>query len=328
MREEAVVGGAQASCLTYVAPGQVELRPAPLRLGGGDDLVVLQAQHSGISRGTERLVFNGKVPPSEHERMRGPFQHGDFPFPVGYGYSWVGHIHGEDGKSYFGLFPHQDHVEVPREALTALPEGLDPRRAVLTANMETALNIAWDSGAGPGDRISVVGGGVLGLLVAGVVSDIAGTDVEIVDIDGGRETVAQALGAGFATPDRAAADRDVVIHTSASEAGLATALSLAGTEATVVEASWFGAATPSVPLGGAFHSRRLVLKSSQVGMVSPSRRVRWSYKRRLEMAMRLLLDDKYDRLITGDVAFVDLPQRIGDILDPKADGLATAVSYL
>lgn len=316
--------------LTYVAPGRAELRDwqANVDPGGRRDTMSLDAVWSGISRGTERLVFQGRVPESEHRRMRAPFQQGDFPFPVAYGYSWVGRAEEGGGAChYFGLFPHRERVVAPVDALLPLPKGLPPRRAVLGANMETALNVAWDSGAGPGDRIAIVGGGVLGLLVAGLLANLPGSEVVVVDIDESRRSVAERLGADFALPGNASGERDMVIHTSASETGIETALALAGTEAVVVEASWYGPARPSVPFGEAFHSKRLTLRSSQVGMVSTSRRVRWDHRRRLAMALRLLADDKYDALITGEVAFEALPEKIGTILDPAATGLATAVAY-
>lgn len=322
----------QARCLTYVAPGRVEIRPVDAALPGasGDAVVAARALWSGISRGTERLVFDGQVPESEHERMRAPYQHGSFPFPVGYGYAWVGIVETGDlaGRACFGLFPHQDRVAAPAEALVPLPEGLDPRRAVLGANMETALNIAWDSGAGPADRIAVVGGGVVGLLTASILAGIPGTAVTVIDIEEKRAPVARAMGAGFALPEEGPPDCDVVIHASASEAGLQTALGLAGLEATVIEASWYGTKAPAIPLGGAFHSKRLTLRSSQVGMVPPSRRPRWSHRRRMEAALRLLADPRYDALITDEIPFEKLPETIGDILVPGADGLAAAVSYL
>lgn len=322
----------QARCLTYVAPGKAEIREVDATLPGasGDTAVAARALWTSISRGTERLVFNGQVPESEHERMRAPFQHGSFPFPIGYGYAWVGIAEAGDlaGKTCFGLFPHQDRVVAPAEALIALPEGLDPRRAVLGANMETALNITWDSGAGPADRVAVVGGGVVGLLTASILAGIPGTEVTVVDIEAKRAPVARAMGVGFALPEDGSRDCDVVIHASASEAGLQTALGLAGMEATVVEASWYGTKTPAVPLGGAFHSMRLTLRSSQVGMIPPSRRPRWSHRRRMEAALRLLADPRYDALITDEIPFETLPEIIGDILAPGADGLAVAVSYL
>jgi threonine dehydrogenase-like Zn-dependent dehydrogenase len=318
----------KARCLTYVAPGKAEIVAVQRSIGDAalDEGLHLTAVWSGVSRGTERLVFNGHVPESEFERMRAPFQHGAFPFPVGYGYAWVGQDE-QDGRHYFGLFPHQDMVIAPADALVPLPDGLDPRRAVLGANMETALNIVWDAGAGPGDRITVVGGGVLGLLVAGLVAGIPGTSVTVVDLDQSRAEVAEKFGARFALPEDAPGGRDIVIHTSASEAGIETALSLAGMEAVVVEASWYGDARPRLPLGGAFHSRRLTLKSSQVGMVSAGRRARFTHRRRLQTALGLLLDDKYDALITGEVGFLELPSELPRILGPAAGGLATVVAY-
>lgn len=318
----------EARCLVYTEPGKAEIKNVSAFLGAGGERLKLKALWSGISRGTERLVANGNVPEGEYARMRAPFQHGDFPFPVGYGYSWVGSSDDGNDTCWFGLFPHQDSVCAAKTSLIRLPEGLSAHRAVLGANMETALNVCWDAGVGPCDDIAVVGGGVLGLLVAGIASDIPGTRVTVVDVNGRRGSFARDLGAEFALPEDARGGRDLVIHTSASQAGLETALRLAGKEATVVEASWFGTREPSLPLGAAFHSRRLTLKSSQVGMVSPLKRPRWDHARRLEAALSLLRNDKYDALITGEVRFEDLPQSIHGILAPEADGLATAVSYL
>lgn len=321
----------ETRCLTYVAKGEAEIRPMPKAVGNaaeGAATVQLRALWSGISRGTERLVFNGQVPESEHRRMRGPFQHGDFPFPVGYGYSWVGTSHDDDPQTFFGLFPHQEQVLAPQSAVVPLPAGLDPRRAVLAANMETALNVIWDGMVGPGDRVAIIGGGVLGLLVAGILADMPATTVTVVDLKSDRAEIVEKLGARFALPSAAPDEQDVVVHTSASEAGLATALNLAGSEGLIVEASWFGALSPRVPLGGAFHSKRLTLRSSQVGAVNPMRRPRFPLRRRLAAALHLLLNPKYEALITNEVAFADLPARISGILDAEADGLATAVSYV
>ncbi|MGF1625282.1 MAG: zinc-binding alcohol dehydrogenase, partial [Alphaproteobacteria bacterium] len=291
-----------AMALTYVAVGEAELRPLELP-DQADGLVDVETSYSALSRGTERLVYAGAVPASEHERMRAPFQHGDFPFPVVYGYAAVGVVRAGPpallGRNVFALSPHQDRARLPADAVVPLPDGLDPRRAPLAANLETALNVTWDAGIGPGDRIAIVGGGVLGLMVAAIAAAIPGTAVTVVDIRADRAEPASALGAGFALPDDAPGDQDCVIHTSASEAGLATALGLAGLEAIVVEASWFGRATPQVALGGAFHSRRLVLKASQVGAVPSARRARWTRRRRLEAALALLCDPRFDRLITG-----------------------------
>ena len=323
-----------SSALWYVAPGEAELRTAPLPpLAPGE--ARLSMLWSGLSRGTERLVFSGRVPASEYERMRAPMQEGDFPFPVKYGYCAVALVEqGPDewlGEKVFCLHPHQDAFNAPVERLTVLPAGLPARRATLAANMETALNALWDAGAGPGDRIVVVGAGLVGLLVACLAARIPGADVTVVDVDPDRQPVAELFGAAFVTPAEfhAArhADADIVFHASASPAGLALALSAGGLEARIVELSWYGEGVTATPLGGAFHSRRLHLVSSQVGQVAPSRRPRWNYARRLGKALELLADDRLDALISTEVAFADLPAALPDLLAPGAKGLATAVRY-
>ena len=300
-----------AFALWCMAPDRVEIRPG--QIGEG---VLVKTLFSGISRGTERLVAAGRVPVSEHARMRGPGMEGDFPFPVKYGYCSVGHVTEGNlaGRAVFALFPHQDKYRLPETALTPLPDNLPPARAVMAANMETALTILWDSGAGAGDRIAVIGAGVVGALVATLAAGLPGAEVTLVDINPDRAALAAALELDFALPDAAPQDCDVVIHTSASEAGLTLALSLAGQEATVVEASWHGDTPISVPLGGAFHSRRLRLVSSQVGHVPASRLPRWTYGRRLAKALDLLCDPRLDALISGETDFADLPAAYAGIL--------------
>jgi threonine dehydrogenase-like Zn-dependent dehydrogenase len=289
---------------------------------------------SGISRGTERLIFRGQVPPSEYDRMRAPLQEGAFPYPVKYGYCAVGRIEDADdlslkGRIAFCLAPHQTCISVPAAMVALLPDGLPPRRAALAANMETALNAVWDSAAGPGDRIYVIGAGLLGLFVGYLCAGLPGAEVIIIDRDATRQRQAQALGLQFATPEELAApqDGDVVFHASASAAGLSTALGAAGLEAKLIELSWYGIAEIAAPLGGAFHSQRLQLISSQVGQVSASHRPRWTYARRLAKALDLLRDDRLDVLITEEVAFDDLPTRLPQLLGPEAAGLATVVRY-
>lgn len=287
--------------------------------------------YSGVSRGTERLVFEGRIPESEYARMRAPFQEGDFPYPVSYGYSAVGRVEEGPaemiGRPAFCLFPHQDIFEVPSSSLSLLPEGLPPKRAVLAANMETALNAVWDSGVGPGDRVAIVGAGILGGLIAGLVGDIPGAEVSLVDIDGERAALAAHMNVRFREPENAPSDCDVVFHSSSSGTGAVTSLACGGLESRIIEVSWFGDVSPALPLGGAFHAKRLIYQSSQVGQVSPTRRARWSYARRMAKALDLLRNEKYDALVTGEVAFDDLPAMLPSILAPDAPGLATAVKY-
>jgi threonine dehydrogenase-like Zn-dependent dehydrogenase len=322
--------GEVVEALWYTGPGRAEIRQEPsadLRPGE----VRIDALYGGVSRGTERLVFTGAVPASEYERMRAPFMAGGFPFPVKYGYATVGRVAaGPDalvGRTAFALYPHQTAFTVPADRITLLPADVPPSRAVLAANMETALNALWDARPGPADRIAVVGAGVIGCLCAWLAAKLPGADVTLIDIDERRAAVAAALGAKFALPDAAPEDCDLVIHASASAAGLATALRLAGVEATVLELSWHGAGDVAVPLGGAFHSRRLRLISSQVGQVSPSRRPRWSHGRRLAAALGLLADPALDALLAPAVAFHDLPAALPRILTGPDGVLCQLIRY-
>jgi threonine dehydrogenase-like Zn-dependent dehydrogenase len=292
------------------------------------DGVLVETLFTGISRGTERLVFEGRVPVTEALRMEAPAQEGAFPFPVKYGYCAVGQVVEGDlaGRQVFALHPHQESFRLPAEMLHPLPEGVPPERAVLAANMETALNILWDSGASAGDRIAVIGTGVIGALTGYLAAQLPGVEVTLVDVNARRAEVARRLGCSFALPDDAPGDCDVVIHTSATQAGLTRALECAGQEATVVEASWFGAGLIGVPLGEAFHSRRLRLVGSQVGGVPATRVPRWSFQRRISTALRLLGDPVLDGLVSGETAFDDLPTHYGAILaDP--DTLCHRVRY-
>ncbi|MGY9047184.1 hypothetical protein P775_24185 [Puniceibacterium antarcticum] len=275
---------------------------------------------SGISRGTERLVFEGRVPEGEYQTMRAPFQDGDFPFPVKYGYAAVGRVQGGPctGEVIFALFPHQARFALPPEAAIPVPAAVQPERAVLGANMETALNIVWDAGIQPGDRVAVVGCGVVGALVGYLATRIPGTEVCLSDIDPARRPLAETLGCAFALPGQAPQEADVVIHASASSAGLATAIALAGLEATIVEASWYGTGLTEAPLGGRFHQRRLRLIGSQVGRIPPGHAARWTYRRRLQKALSMLADPVLDALISGETPFDELAPRYGAILQDPA----------
>jgi hypothetical protein len=322
--------GEDAEALWYVAPGRAEMRretiPAP---GPGE--VSVRALHGALSRGTERLVLAGRVPPGEYARMRGPNMGGDFPFPVKYGYATVGDVEAGPanlvGRTVFSLHPHQSRFNLPVSAVTLVPEGVPARRAVLAANMETALNATWDASPGPSGRIAVIGAGVVGVLVAWLCGRMPKTQVTLVDLLPSRAALAKRLGVNFAPPPEAPRDCDFVFHTSASAAGLATALALAGEEASIIELSWYGAGDVPVPLGGAFHSRRLRLISSQVGKVAPSRRAEFTSARRLAAAIELLADPVLDALLAPAVKFRDLPQQLARLLAPETDVLCPVIDY-
>ena len=316
--------------LWYVGAGRAEIRTEPLAEPGPGEIRV-RALYSAVSRGTERLVLAGRVPPSEFERMRAPFMAGSFPFPVKYGYATVGRVEcgppGLQGRLVFALHPHQSVFNIPAEAVVPIPDRVPPSRAVLAANMETALNAVWDARPAAADRVAVVGAGVVGSLVAWLCGQLPGAEVTLVDIVPSRGELARALGVSFALPNAAPGECDLVVHASATAAGLAVALGLAGEEATVLEMSWYGADEVSVPLGGAFHSRRLKLLSSQVGRIAPSHRPRWTFGRRLAAALDLLADKRLDALLAPAIDFHELPARLPDILAPRGGVLCQVVTY-
>jgi NADPH:quinone reductase-like Zn-dependent oxidoreductase len=319
----------EAQTLWTVSAGQLGLKSGQLgQLAPGH--LRCRALYSAVSRGTESLVFSGKVPESEWQRMRAPLQRGDFPFPVAYGYQMVAEVlEGPlaSGTRIFALHPHQDIFDLPAAFANILPAALPSRRAVLAANMETALNALWDSGAGPGDRIGVVGGGVVGLLVAFLAAGLPGAEVTLVDTDPSRDALATEFGAQFARAGQILpADCDVVFHCSASAAGLETCFGMAGLESSIIELSWYGDGTVPAALGGAFHARRLRLTASQVGHVSPSRRPRWDYARRIAKALHLLMDDRCDALLESDIPFRETPERLPRIL-AKPGALAQVIRY-
>ena len=305
-----------------VAAGQGALRDEVLPAPNPDQLLI-RALASGVSRGTEALVFAGRVPPNQYEAMRGPLMEGAFPFPVKYGYCAVGLT--QDDRRVFVLHPHQDRFLAPKAMCIPVPDAIPTPRAVMAANMETALNIVWDAAPLAGERIMVIGAGVVGLLTASLLARFPGVSVTVVDIDPSRAELAQRFGCAFAEPAAAPAEQELIVHASASEAGLRLALDRAAFEARIVEASWFGDRAPSVPLGEAFHARRLRIVASQVGAVATAMRGRRGYADRMGLALALLADPAYDALLEGPTRFADLPVAMPGIL--ALGGLCHVIVY-
>ncbi|MER7485685.1 zinc-binding alcohol dehydrogenase [Streptomyces sp. NPDC126497] len=311
------------------SPGRGVIREVGLPAPGADGVLV-RSLYSGVSRGTETLVFRGGVPESQHAVMRAPFQEGDFPAPVKYGYLNVGVVEeGPEalvGRTVFCLYPHQTRYVVPAHAVTPVPDGVPAGRAVLAGTVETAVNALWDAAPLVGDRIAVVGGGMVGCSVAALLARFPGVRVQLVDTDPTRARTAAALGVGFAPPEEALGECDLVVHASATEQGLGRALELLRAEGTVVELSWYGDRKVSLPLGEAFHSRRLTVRGSQVGTVSPARAHR-GYADRLALALDLLADPALDALVTGESAFEDLPDVMPRLASGEIPALCHRVRY-
>ena len=320
--------GFSADALIYTAPGEVQVNRVPLDPAG----VLVRTRFSGISRGTERLIFNGLVPPGEYQRMRAPLQVGDFPFPVRYGYAAVGTVEAgpEDllGRQVFCLHPHQTLFRADPGMLVPLPDDVPPERAILAANAETALNAIWDADVHPGCRCLIVGAGLLGWLIAALLSRRSDLSPRITDIRPETGVKADDFSVRFLKPD--AVERqayDVIFHTSASAGGLQTAIDAACFEGRVIELSWYGDRPVSVDLGGNFHANRVSIISSQVGSVARRRRASHRYRDRLEQAIAALSDPRLDALITEEVPFFDLPDALPRLLATDAPGIATRVVY-
>jgi 2-desacetyl-2-hydroxyethyl bacteriochlorophyllide A dehydrogenase len=294
-----------------VGPGEGAIRHERLQPPGPDEVLV-RTRFSSVSRGSESLVAAGRVPTSQHAAMRCPFQVGSFPFPVKYGYATVGIVEAGPaalvGCHVFCLHPHQTRFVVPSAAVHPLPEALPPRRAVLTANLETALNAVWDAALLPGERILVIGAGVVGCLIARLAVQLPGAEVTLIDRDPAKGRIAEALGVPFRTSVGEGEPADCVVNASAAPAALAAGLAIAGREARIVEVSWYGDRPVPLPLGEAFHSRRLRLVSSQVGDIAPAMRPRFDHRRRLAKVMDILVaDDRLEALLDGETPFAELP---------------------
>jgi threonine dehydrogenase-like Zn-dependent dehydrogenase len=312
------------------APGRGEIRPVSLCDVGQDDVMV-RTLRSGVSRGTETLVFRGGVPPAQYSVMRAPFQEGDFPGPVKYGYLNVGAVEQGPaqlcGRTVFCLYPHQTAYVVPARAVTIVPEDVPPSRAVLAGTVETAVNALWDAAPLIGDGVAVVGAGMVGCCVARLLSRFPAMHVTLVDVDGARAEVASALGVEFALPDEAADGRDLVVHASATSAGLQRSLDLLAPEGTVIDLSWYGDGEVRLSLGGAFHSSRLAIRASQVGTLSPARSGRRTTADRLALALELLRDPAFDALITGESRFRELPDVMARLAAGSLPALCHTITY-
>jgi threonine dehydrogenase-like Zn-dependent dehydrogenase len=311
-------------------PGFGEIRPVTLPEPATGD-VVIRTVRTGVSRGTETLVFRGGVPPGQYASMRAPFQEGDFPGPVKYGYLNVGNVEQGPrelrGRTVFCLYPHQTAYVVPASAVTVVPEGVPPARAVLAGTVETAVNALWDAPPLLGDRVTVIGAGMVGCCVARLLSRFPALQVTLVDVDPGRAAVAAALGVDFALPSDAADGRDLVVHTSATSAGLQRSLDLLAPEGTVIDLSWYGDIEVRLSLGGAFHSSRLALRASQVGTLSPARSGRRTTADRLALALDLLRDPAFDALVSGQSRFGELPDVMSRLAGGSLPALCHTITY-
>ncbi|MEP1443670.1 MAG: zinc-binding alcohol dehydrogenase [Hyphomicrobiales bacterium] len=324
----------QTRALFYEKAGLGTLKTVKLPALAANEILV-DSLYSGISRGTESIVFNGKIPKSEWQAMRCPHQNGDFSFPIAYGYAVVGKVIAIGsgitklfaGETVFVLHPHQENIIIAEDMARPIPENVPANRAVLSANMETALNAVWDANLEAHHKVSVVGGGVVGLLTAYVAAQDSSTPVTLIDINPNKQKIAEKLGLNFALPKNAKDGQDVVFHTSANGAGLQTAINLLAFEGQVIEMSWYGDKPVQLSLGGPFHSKRLKIVSSQVGHIAPPKRATHGYAERMAEAMQLLVDPALDHLLEEAITFNALPDALPDIFSSDSETLCQLIKY-
>jgi threonine dehydrogenase-like Zn-dependent dehydrogenase len=319
-----------ARALWVCEPGVAEIRAVDVPHPGADEVLV-RTVRTGVSRGTETLVLRGRVPLDRAREMRAPFQEGDLPGPVKYGYLNVGRVEVGPpdllGRTVFCLYPHQTAYVAPASAVLPVPDDVPASRAVLAGTVETAVNALWDAAPLVGDRVTVVGGGMVGLCVARLLVGVPGTAVTVVDVVPGRRTVIESLGARYASPSDAPGGQDLVVHASASAAGLQLSLELLAADASVLDLSWYGDAEVTLRLGGSFHSRRLAIRASQVGSVAGARRDTRTTTDRLRLALELLRDPAFDLLLTGSSPFADLPEVLRGLADGSLPALCHTITY-
>lgn len=291
---------------------------------------LIKTLFTAISPGTEYLVYSGGVPKKLYVEMRCPYMGGDFSFPIKYGYSLVGQVldgpTSLKGKLIHTLHPHQDYARISAEDVYVIPDGISPQRATLASNMETALNAIWDSGVNIGDKVLIVGFGIIGSLIARILSFIPQVEVDVLDVQPAKITLIEQLGFSIYKEEKEK-KYDLAFHTSGSGPGLQTSINNVGLEGKIIETSWYGDKEVNLCLGETFHSQRKLIISSQVSHLPACKSARWDYKRRKEVVFQLLLHPEFDAHITHTIAFHNLPKLFQSLKKNRCQELSYLVYY-
>jgi NADPH:quinone reductase-like Zn-dependent oxidoreductase len=296
----------KAKELWFNSPGKVGFKLVNVDDPKNDEVLV-KAVCSLISSGTERLVSGGNIPAKIYDQMKVPYMQGDFSFPFTYGYSLVGEIFkgkkSLPGKYVHLLHPHKEIALVKMNDVYILPEGFNLQTATLASNMETAVNAVWDSGVSIGDKVIIVGFGIIGALIAGVLKSMKHIHISIHESNPERASIARKL--GFEVPGEIQNNYfDIAFNTSASEHGLQVCIDSVGFEGKVTELSWYGEGKVNINLGGDFHSMRKVIIASQVSSIPAQMTGRWDFSRRKKLVFEILKDDYYSLLPMLDLPFL------------------------
>jgi 2-desacetyl-2-hydroxyethyl bacteriochlorophyllide A dehydrogenase len=296
--------------LYFTAPHTIDVREEPLpALAAGQ--VLAQTLCSAISPGTEMLVYRGQVPTEMAVDETIAALGGQFRFPLKYGYSAVGRVlelgPGVDsawqGRTVFAFNPHESHVIADIAQLFPLPDDVDAETALFLPNMETAVNFLLDGAPLIGERVAVLGQGVVGLLTTALLARCPLANLTTFDHYPLRRETSLALGAHVSlSPESSPAlQADLTYELSGSPAALDAAIALTGFDGRIVVGSWYGQKRAALDLGGRFHRSRIRLISSQVSTLTPALSGRWDKARRLQVAWAMLRAVRPGRLITHRV---------------------------
>jgi hypothetical protein len=314
-----------------VSPSQGQIRDTPM-MSLSKDTLSLETLFTGISPGTERLVGMGKVPEECWEKMRCLYMEGSFDFPLKYGYSLVGQaITGsETGKRFFVMHPHQSRVVVARSDALELPDWLPSQRATLIPNMETALNAVWDAQVSQKDKILIVGGGIIGILISFVLSKEYGIQPDFLEQDRQRIQYLKQLpwlGNSRLGTDYREGNYNIAFHTSSSSSGLQSGIDALAFEGRCIELSWYGTQSVSLQLGGSFHYQRKQIIASQVSAIAQPKRSLIDYSQRKEQVLGLLGDATLDILLQPAIAFLELPTFMSLLYQRQVHPVSPLVEY-
>lgn len=314
--------------LWHTSPEKSEIKQAAsFEISG--EICEIQSLYSLVSTGTERLVATGKIPTGLYNSMQVPYMEGDFSLPVKYGYSLVGEVVKGPllGKTVHLLHPHQDYCKVAAADVFPIPDEVPAVRATLASNLETAVNAVWDSGVSVGDRVAVVGFGIIGSLVARLLAQLPAVSLTILEKDPDRIKMAKSMGFEVSPNENLSTPLDIAFHCSSTAAGLQTCIDTVGLEGKVIELSWYGDKSVELNLGGTFHPQRKVIISSQVSQIPASHQHRWDFRRRKEAVFELLKNPDFDLHTPKTTPFTNLPEVFSEIRKGSSKQLVWIVDY-
>ena len=295
----------------------------------GNDELLVKAYYSGISYGTEKIVHDSQVPANQYEFMRAPHQVGEFNKEVKYGYLSVGKVvvgpKSMMNKMVYTMFPHQSMYILKSSLATLIPSHIPYKRALLTANMETAINAMWDSQPSIGDNTYVIGAGIVGILMAYVLSSTFGIKVTVIDNNASKKKLCKFFNIDFENNINCIKDPDIIFECSGNASVLSDLINNSTLETKICILSWYGKQQSKIKMGENCFSRRLEIIFSQVGNITPIQSKKWDNLSRRALALKLLDNKKLDSLI--DKQEIKLKELPNFFKKGNTNGLCKVVKY-